>query len=155
MGWSPRAGADDFGMKNPYLGFCHCLTTSIQPSPLEFPLLNQWAEATKQAFVSTHIRWFFLHVLGALHPEDLLEMELLGVPHVGTLGKSNPWYVYSHCVLCKMILSAAEVRKGNLFLCSHFAFFGLPCWYSKISVFNSNRPYSLKNPNHSTWFSFK
>ena len=36
-------------------------------------------------------------------------------------------------------------------VCSHFAFLhGLPCWYSKISVFNSNRPYSLKNPNHST-----
>ena len=34
------------------------------------PIKSVGGQATKQAFVSTHIRCFFLHVLGALHPED-------------------------------------------------------------------------------------
>ena len=56
MGWSPWARADDFGIFGPYFGLCHSFTTSIWPSPMEFPLLNEWAgEVTKQAFVSTYI----------------------------------------------------------------------------------------------------
>ena len=48
-------------------------------------------------------------------PRGLLEHGSSGAPHVGALGKSNPLYVYSRCVLCKMKLERATPLQGNLF----------------------------------------
>ena len=50
------------------------------------------------------------------------------------------------------ILTRITYSRGLSLLAAILHFFCLPCWYSKISVFNSNRAYSLKNPNHSTCF---